>query len=45
MLGYVIEKSYTLTFFFYNKEKPPSASLQTNHQEVHKCIIIVSINS
>ena len=23
----MIEKSYTLTFFFYNKEKPPSASL------------------
>jgi len=23
----MIEKSYTPTFFFYNKEKPPSASL------------------
>ena len=27
MLGCMIEKSYILTFFFYNKEKPPSASL------------------
>ena len=27
MLGGMIEKSYILTFFFYNKEKPPSASL------------------
>ena len=26
MLGYMIEKLYTLTFFFYNKEEPPSAS-------------------
>ena len=27
MLGCMIEKPYTPAFFFYNKEKPPSASL------------------
>ena len=27
MLGCMIEKSYTSAFLFYNKEKPPSASL------------------
>ena len=26
-VGVYDEKSYTPTFFFYNKEKPPSASL------------------
>ena len=45
MLGCMIEKLYTPAFLFYNKRKPPSASLPNKPLGgANNCIIIVSIN-